>query len=312
VIGFIDLLHTANVIAARATPDRKPPFEWKVLSVDGREVRASSGCRLAVDGRIARHAAGKVIVIPAFGSPQAAPLIEAVRRHERLLPWLRSQYEAGATLAATCSGSFLLAETGVLDGKAATTSWWLAAAFAERYPKVKLDLAAMVTRSNRLVCSGAGMSHFDLALHLIEHLAGRDLARACARYAVLDDQRRSQAPFMILDHTRSYDPLITRAELWMKKNLRRNLSVAEIAAQVTVSPRTLARRFKQCTGDSPKTYLQKLRVEAGKALLENTNLRMSEVLERIGYEDESTFRRVFKRHTSLSPRDYRRRFSVSH
>jgi transcriptional regulator GlxA family with amidase domain len=91
----------------------------------------------------------------------------------------------------------------------------------------------------------------------------------------------------------------------------RNLSVAQIAAQVAVSPRTLDRRFKQCTGDSPQLYLQKLRVEAGTALLENTKLRMSDVLERIGYGDESTFRRLFKRHTSLSPRDYRRRFGVA-
>ena len=310
LIGFIDLLYTANIVAVRAAPARKPVFEWTVLSLDGRAVRASNGCMLAVDGRIGRRRAGKVIVVPAFGSPQAGPLLEAVKRHELLLPWLRAQHKAGATLAATCSGSFLLAESGVLDGKPATTSWWLAQAFAERYPKAKLDLAAMVTHGNRVVCSGAGMSHLDLALHLIERFAGRDIARACARYTVLDDQRRSQAPFMILDHVHSYDPLITRAERWMKANLRRHINVGQIAAQVAVSPRTLDRRFKQCTGDSPQIYLQKLRVEAGKALLENTRLRMSEVLERIGYGDESTFRRLFKRHTSLSPRDYRRRFGV--
>jgi transcriptional regulator GlxA family with amidase domain len=311
VIGFIDLLHIANMVTARDVAVRKPPFEWNVLSLDGNPVRASNGCMIAVDGHVARQTASQVVVIPAFGSAQAGALIESVKRHSPLLPWMRAQYDAGATLAATCSGTFLLAESGILDGKPATTSWWLAGAFAERYPKVKLDLAAMITRDNRLLCSGAGMSHFDLALHLIERFAGRDVARACARYAVLDDQRRSQAPFMILDHARSYDPLITRAERWMKANLRHNFGVAEIAAQLAVSPRTLDRRFKQCTGDSPQMYIQKLRVEAGKALLENTNLRMSDVLERIGYEDESTFRRLFKRHTTLSPRDYRRRFGVA-
>ena len=192
----------------------------------------------------------------------------------------------------------------------ATTSWWLATAFEHRYPKVKLDLAAMVTRGDRVVCSGAGMSHFDLALHFIGQLAGRDIARACARYTVLDDRRRSQAPFMILEHARRYDPLITRAERWIKANLRRDVSVAEIAVQVAVSPRTLGRHFKDCTGDSPQAYVQKLRVEAAKALLENTRLRMSDVPERVGYGDESTFRRQFKRHTSLSPSDYRRRFGL--
>lgn len=310
VIGFIDLLHTANMIAARASPSAKPPFEWTVLSLDGKAVRTSNGCILAVDGRVGRKPASNVIFIPAFGSPHAGPLIEAIKRHERLLPWLRAQYEAGAMLAATCSGTFLLAESGLLDGKTATTSWWFASVFAERYPKVKLDLAAMVTRTNRLVCSAAGMSHFDLALHLIERFAGRAVARACARYTVLDDQRRSQAPFMILEHERSYDPLITRAERWMKANLARNFSVTELAEHVAVSPRKLDRRFRRCTGESPQVYLQKLRVEASKALLENTKLSMSDVIERIGYGDESTFRRLFKRHTTLSPRDYRRRFGV--
>jgi len=310
VIGFIDLLDTANTVSARFDPPRQPPFTWQVLSPDGKPVRASNGFRLAVDGGLARRPRGKVIVIPAFGSPLPDQLLAAIKRQRRLLPWLRAQYAAGVTLTATCSGSFLLAESGVLDGKPATTSWWLAPAFARRYPNVQLDLAAMVTEGKRVLCSGAGMSHFDLALRLIERLAGRDVARLCARYTVLDDQRRSQAPFMILDHARTYDPIIMRAERWMKANLRRNLSVGEIAAQVAVSPRTLARRFKENTGDSPQAYLQKLRVEAGKALLENTRLRMSQVLERIGYGDDSTFRRLFKRHTSLSPRDYRRRFGI--
>jgi transcriptional regulator GlxA family with amidase domain len=309
VIGFIDLLQTANMVAGRL--GRPALFAWEVLSLDGKAVRASNGGMLAVDGRIGRRTPGKVIVIPAFGSPQPDTLIAAVRRHARLLPWLRRQHEAGATLAATCNGSFLLAESGVLEGKPATTSWWLSSAFTERYPKVKLDLAAMITRGNRVVCAGSGMSHLDLALHFIDGFAGRDVARTCARYTVLDDQRRSQAPFMILDHARRYDPLVTRAERWIRANLRRELRVNEIAAHVAVSSRTLGRRFREGTGDSPQIYVQKLRVEAAKALLENTRLRMSDILERVGYGDESTFRRLFKRHTSLSPRDYRRRFGVA-
>jgi transcriptional regulator GlxA family with amidase domain len=176
---------------------------------------------------------------------------------------------------------------------------------------VDAGLSGVVTRGKRVVCSGAGMSHLDLALHFIARFAGRDIARSCARCTVLDDQRRSQAPFIILDHARRSDPLITRAERWIKANLQRELSVTKIAANVAVSPRTLARHFRECTGDSPQIYVQKLRVEAAKALLENTRLRMSEVLERVGYGDESTFRRLFKRHTSLSPRDYRRRFGVA-
>lgn len=308
ITGAVDLFNTANMIARQL--DREPPFEWRVLSPDGRPVRASSGYRLTVDGALKDAPLAKVIMIPAFGSPQPERLIEAVRRYAGLLPWLRKRYRSGVTLAASCSGSFLLAESGVLDGKPATTSWWLADVFRRRYPKVNLDLASMLTDGGRVICSGTGMSHLDLALHLIERYAGRDVARVCAKYTVLDDQRRSQAPYIILNHARTYDPLITKAEKWLKANLSKQIGMEELAAQLAVGPRTMARRFKERTGDSPRVFLQKLRVEAGKALLENTALRMDQILDRIGYEDDSAFRRLFRKHTSLSPREYRRRFGV--
>lgn len=201
-------------------------------------------------------------------------MIEAVERQRSLLPWLRKRHKAGAMLAAMCSGTFLLAESGLLDGKSATTSWFLADPFRQRYPRVDLDLGSMLTDEGRVVCAGTGMSHLDLALHLIERLAGRDIARACAKYTALDDQRRSQAPFMILNHARSYDPLVTKAEKWLKANLGKQLGMDELAAQLAVSPRTLTRRFRESTGAGPQEFLQKLRIEAAKALLENTALRM--------------------------------------
>ena len=309
ITGAIDLLNTANVVARRL--EREPLFEWQVLSPDGRAVRASSGYRMTVDGALDKAPPAKVVMIPAFGSPQPEQLAAAVKRQAGLLPWLIGQYESGATLAASCSGTFLLAESGLLEGKPATTSWWLADAFRQRYPKVNLDLACMLTDGGRLLCSGSGMSHLDLSLHLIERIAGRDIARVCAKYTVLDDQRRSQAAYIILNHARNYDPLITRAEKWLKANLRKPIGMKELAAELAVSPRTMARRFRHSTGDSPQVFLQKLRVETGKALLENTALRMDQILERIGYDDDSAFRRLFRKHTSLSPREYRRRFGVS-
>ena len=308
ITGAIDLFNTANIVARRL--EREPLFEWQVLSLDGRPVRASNGYSLTVDGALENAPPAKVVMIPAFGSPQPEQLMVAVKRHAALLPWLIKQYESGATLTASCSGSFLLAESGLLEGRPATTSWWLADAFRKRYPKANLYLACMLTDGGRLMCSGSGMSHLDLALHLIERFAGRDIARVCAKYTVLDDQRRPQAPYIILNHARNYDPLITKAEKWLKANLRKQIGMKELAAEVAVSPRTLARRFRQSTGDSPQVFLQKLRVETGKALLENTALRMDQILERIGYDDDSAFRRLFRKHTSLSPREYRRRFGV--
>ncbi|HKK06236.1 MAG TPA: helix-turn-helix domain-containing protein [Gammaproteobacteria bacterium] len=310
VAGAIDLFDTANQVAARQDPSTEPIFTWQVLSPGGQPVRASSGCMLAVDGPVDGAPPARLIMIPAFGSPRPSQLAAAIGRYTDLIPWLRAQHEAGVAIAATCSGSFLLAESGLLDGRRATTSWWLADAFAERYANVDLDVTAMVTDNDDLLCSGAGMSHLDLSLHIIERVAGRDIAHQCARYVVLDDQRRSQAPYIILNHIRSHDPVVVKAEQWIRANLNRTLRVEDIAEQVAVSPRTLIRRFKEHIGDTPQAFVRKARIEAGKALLENTNLRLSEIVERLGYEDASTFRRAFKRYTDLSPRDYRRRFGA--
>jgi transcriptional regulator GlxA family with amidase domain len=310
IVGTIDMLWTANLVASRLDPPRGTVFEWQVLSPHGEPVQTSNGYRLAVDGDLDRRPPGKVVIIPAFGSPQPDVHVEAVKSHSNLLPWLRAQYESGATLAATCSGSFLLAEGGLLDGHPATTSWWLAPAFAQRYPKVHLDAGSMLTESERLICSGTGMSHLDLALHLIAKYGGRDLARACAKYAVLDSGRRSQAPYIVLNHARHHDPLIVKAEKWIKGNLHRHFGVEEIAANVAASPRTLTRHFKESTGDGPQVFVQKIRVETSKALLEGTQLRLDAILERVGYGDDSAFRRLFKKYTGLSPREYRQHFGI--
>src|SRR5262249_18891622 len=147
ITGAIDLFNTANLIARRL--GREPPFAWQVLSLDGRPVRASSGYRITADNALENGQPARLGMIPAFGSPQPEQLMGAVKHHAALLPWLIRQYQSGATLAASCSGTFLLAESGLLEGKPATTSWWLADAFRKRYPKVNLDLACMLTDSGR-------------------------------------------------------------------------------------------------------------------------------------------------------------------
>jgi transcriptional regulator GlxA family with amidase domain len=247
-------------------------------------------------------------MIPAFGSPRPRELLAAIAHHSNLMIWLKEQYAAGTEIAATCSACFLLAESGLLDGRRATTSWWLADDFAARYPRVNLDVSSMVTDDAGLICSGAGMSHLDLSLYLIQKIAGRELAHQCARYVVLEEQRHSQAPYIILNHLRHHDPLVIKAEKWIQDHLAECIRIEDIAMYVSVSPRTLVRHFKDATGDTPLTFVRKLRIETGKALLENTNLRVSEIQQRIGFEDESSFRRVFKKYTDLSPRDYRQRF----
>ena len=308
VIGALDLLHAANAIAPRLQPHALATFTAQILTPDGRPVRAASGVTLTPDSALADAPPAQAIVVPGISLIEPEALLAAIDRLSPLSDWLRAQHEAGAWLAASCSGTFLLAQAGLLDGRDAATTTWFADLFEWRYPKVCLVRDATLATGPRLASAGGAFAYIDLVLHVIESLAGRELARACARFVVLDNRRGPQAPALIPHHTQAHDPLITKAERWMRANMTRAIRVQDIAAHAAVSARTLMRRFKAHTGDGPLAYLQKLRLETGKVLLTNTDYRLGQILERIGYHDESAFRRLFKRDTNLSPREYRRRF----
>jgi len=309
VIGPLDLLHTANAVAARLTPGSAPPFATQVLSPDGAPVRAANGYRLAVDGALG-DARAEIVIVPGIALIEPRDLQAALARLEPVSHWLAARHREGAWLAAACSGPFLLAQAGLLDGRDATTTTWFAELFERRYPAVRLDASAVLAESDRLITSGGAFSYIDLTLHLIERAAGRELARALARYIVLDNRRETRTAELIPHHVRHHDPLILKAEKWMRAHLRADIGVQDIARHVAVSVRTLVRRFKERTGESPSAYLQRLRLEAGKALLAGTNYRIEQIPARVGYQDESAFRRLFKKYVGVSPREYRQRFAA--
>lgn len=308
VIGSLDLFQAANAINAHMRPEAAPIFRVQIVSLDGANVRAASGVRLPVDASLRDAAPAQAVIVPGLSLIDPEALVAGVERNRGLSAWLHAQHAQGVWLGASCTGSFLLAEAGVLDGRPATTSTWFAALFEQRYPKAQLAVDAVLVESDRVVCAGGPMTYVDLTLYLIDKFAGRELADICARYIVLDNRRPAQVPEMVRHHAQTHDPIISKAEKWMRANLRQDLRVADVAKQVAVSERTLIRRFQKATGASPQAYLQRLRLEAGKALLANSAYRIDQILERIGYRDDGAFRRQFKRYTNLSPREYRRRF----
>lgn len=305
-----DLLMAANGLAAQFMGAQAPVFAWQVVSRDGAPVRGSNGYPVAVDGGLELAESADVIVIPSFSFTDIRHFKSELAASGKLLQWLRARHEAGATLAGACSGAFLLAEAGLLDGVPATTNWWLSRLFAQRYPRVELRLEEMLVCQDRLITAGAALSQLDLTLYLIERLAGRQLARLCGKFMVLDGRRSSQAPYMVPTHLKSSDPLVARAEAWIGKHLSEEIRIDELAKHLAVSPRTLIRRFQRATGLSPQAFLQQQRIELARTLMETTDLRLGQILERVGYQDESAFRRLFKRHTSFSPGEYSRRYGL--
>ena len=280
-------------------------------------MRTASGQILNVDGKIASGAAVDAVIVlgPFFGmgTERFIEWLENARNFLRpLLLALRRQHRHGAVVASVCSGSFLLAEAGLLDGRAATTHWSLATAFRRRYPQIELKEDEILTERDNLLSCAAVTSYFNLALRLVEKFAGAKLASLTARILLIDINRVSQASYRSLTvqaQQAHNDPMVEKAQLWMEKHLRDRFRLAELADVLAVSERTLIRRFNAAIGETPLAHMQALRIEAAKRLIEGGKKYIDSVSDRVGYVDRGAFRRLFKRETGLSPREYQQRFT---
>ena len=309
VVQPLDGLRIANTLAHLQQPGALPPLEVQLVGARGGTARASSGVRF--DVAAARPDDFDVLLVSALDYRSTGELLEKVDglRAERQL--LRRAADAGKRLVANCSASVLLAEAGLLDGRRATTSWWLAGLYRQRYPRVDLAVDELVVEDGPVTTTGAATAGYEATMRLIELAAGEALAQNTARLLLVDRQRQSQAPYISLALAETArQPLSERAERWLQKNLHESISIAALAAHCRVSERTLLRRFHADFGATPLEYVQKLRVERAKALLESTALSFEEIVGRCGYQDVSSFRRLFKQVTQLTPNDYRDRFRL--
>lgn len=256
----------------------------------------------------ATHTRPQLLVIPAQGFSKSASyperLLEAdalLARHEIL-----AAAHAGAEVASSCTGTLLLASTGLLDGRAATTAWWLAPEFQKLFPAVVLNTSDLIVDDGPFTTAGAAMAQMDLMVGLVARHAGGEIAEACARTMVLDE-RRSQVPYMAIGLLAASSESVARATAWARTRLHEDISVRELAAAVGQSTRTFARRVHAATGMSPIRFLQQLRMERAIEMLETTSLPFEEVAYRVGYRDPSTLRAVIRQRLGVGPRELRHR-----
>ncbi|CAO3426696.1 GlxA family transcriptional regulator [Azospirillum endophyticum] len=310
VAGPVDVFAVANILAGkRADPGGQPLLRWFVESLDGCPVQSASGQMIAVDGRINPEASADAIVVTAPYAPDIDRFLERREEVTALTRALRRQHERGAVLASYCTGNYLLAEAGLLDERPATTHWAKARDFARRYPRVALRAQEILTEQDGILSGGSVTSYLTLAVRLVGRLAGADLAAATARMLLIDTSRVSQASFATLVEEHGHgDRLVARAQRRMAETIQQASSLSELAAHLAVSERTLNRRFKQAIGIGPLEYLQALRVETAKQLLEAGTSSIDDICQRIGYADSSTFRALFKRLVGHSPREYQQWF----
>ncbi len=309
--GPMDSFQVANAYNCRQSGSDDPTFGWNTVSITSKSVKTSGGISIATDMSIANAEEFDVIYLPAFPYQGALAMDDMARELRPLLDWLVSRWKRGATIVTICTGSFLLAETGLLNGREATTTWWLEKQFHKRYPQVKLNGREMITEQDRLMCAGAMTSYQNMSVHLIERYATADLAIQCAKAMLIDTSARAQSPYqnLLMDEA-SGDPVVAKAQHWLQNHAKENIHQAALAQKMGVSQRTLIRRFKAELDLTPLSYLQNIRIETAKQLLENTTLPIIEVTERVGYADISSFSRLFKQRTELTPAAYRQRFKT--
>jgi transcriptional regulator GlxA family with amidase domain len=299
--AVVDALQTANeLIEVSGIP--APRFQVRHVGMR-RRVKTAQG--LSVPVRRPGPPSPDCVVVPALGYKMPGPLEAALARPDvrDAADALRQWGRRGTTMAAACIGTFVMAESGLLDHQHATTTWWLAPLFRQRYPNVLLDESNMIVRSGQCVTAGAALSHMDLALWLVRSVSPQ-LASLTAKYLIVDS-RPSQSVYALTDHLVHSDPVVQRFETWARARLNEGFSLDDAARAVGSSKRTLARRMQHVLGKSPLSYFQSLRVERAVHLLKTSDTSVDEVAAQVGYTDATTLRTLLRRQLHQGVRQIR-------
>jgi transcriptional regulator GlxA family with amidase domain len=305
-VGPIEVFDGAGVLWNTLRGEApEPRFRVTTASIDGAGVSAPDCLHLAPQASIRDVGRADLVCIPSGG----VAFERHVARNAALLPWLRERAASGATIAAVCTGVAYLAEAGLLDGREGTTQWAFADAFRRRYPRVDWRPDKMITEDRRILCGGGVYAAIDLSLFLVEKFCGHEIALQTAKALLVDMPRASQSGYAVLPISRAHaDGKIRIAESYIEKHFASAVSVEHLASLAGMSPRNFVRRFKAATGLVPGNYVQSLRIQLAKEMLEEGARSVQQVSAAVGYEDPAFFRALFKRHTGMRPAEYRERF----
>jgi transcriptional regulator GlxA family with amidase domain len=246
-----------------------------------------------------------LVIIPAISYDD-----DLLKENADLIAWIKEQYKDGAEIATMCSGVFLLAATGLLEGRNCSTHWNLADNFRRVFPNINLLPDKLITAERGIYTNGGAYSFLNLILFLVEKYFDRATAIYCSKIFQIDIERTSQSPFHIFQSQKNHgDELVYQAQTYIEQNLCEKISFEELASKLAISRRNFDRRFIKATGNTPLEYWQRVKVEAAKSNLEKGRKSIFEVMYEVGYSDDKAFREVFKKITGISPLDYRAKFN---
>ena len=310
--GIYDVMNAFTVMGSPvAGPGSRAPFQIEIVGETVGPIGLASGVAIDVQRAIDAVETSDIVIVPSI---VLRPDGWTRNRYPRLVEWLRAMHKRDAVLCSACSGIFLLAETGLFDGKDVTVHFSYARAFAATYPAIPIHPERTLVISGRreeLVSSGASTSWHDLALYLIARYAGATTAQEVARQFALQWHQDGLAPYIVFDGKVDHgDGEIQSAQRWLRDHFAVANPVQEVIKRSKLAERTFKRRFATATGLAPIAYVQRLRIEDAKRRLERTEASVDEISWRVGYEDAAFFRRLFKRTTGLAPGAYRKRFRI--
>lgn len=299
----LEILTAANLFADSALP----PFEVVSASLDGADVTCLGGQKLQVDAAIGELAHTELVLIPGF----LFTLKEALPAFASYAPWLRQQQAQGAVLACMCTATFMLGEAGLLEGRRVTTHWAFAELLRRRYPLAHLDERQILCEDHGLISSGGASAAMDLMLHLIRRFASLELAQRCGKYLLIDNVRSEQSVYVMWSMPKNHsDGGILQVQDWLDEHFAEPIVIDALAQRFGFGVRNFKRRFKEATGYTPLAYLQTLRLEQAKQLLEATRMSLDSITYKVGYTDSNSFRRLFVQRVGLLPAAYRKKFQA--
>jgi transcriptional regulator GlxA family with amidase domain len=289
-----------------AVSGKKPLFNVQLVGVK-KEVKINDGLFSINASQLLKDVKKTdLVIIPAlFGDMK-----NAIASNKKLVPWINEQYNKGAEVASLCVGAFLLASTGLLNGKKCSTHWGYQNEFREMFPEVEVIDGSIVTEEHRLYSSGGAMSYWNLLLYLVEKYADRQTAILASKYFAIDIDRESQAAFAMFKGQKSHnDEAVKQVQEFIEKNIQEKITIDELADLVLLGRRSFERRFKIATNNSVLEYINRVKIEFAKRSFESSRKNINEVMYDVGYTDTKAFRLIFKKITGLTPTEYRNKYN---
>jgi transcriptional regulator GlxA family with amidase domain len=307
IIGPYNLLKMANSYMKHSQGLKANPYKIELVGLEESPVTYQGLFQVTPEKSIDQIDKTDLIIVSAI----SGNLEDGINKNASFISWIRSQrIKNDAEIASLCKGAFLLAESGLINGKSCSTHWTAHDEFRTRYPLVNLVPEKIISEDNGIYSSGGAYSFLNFMLFIIEKYFGRETAIWCSKISEIEMDRYEQSHFMIFNGQKEHsDEAIKKAQLHIESNYEEKLNIDEIASMVNLNSRSFLRRFKKATSNTPLEYIQRVKIEAAKKNLEATTETILEVMYSIGYNDEKAFRKTFRKYSGLSPRDYRNKYN---